>query len=35
MAERNFSAGCYMVEIDGLFPLSVGIGVVENPFITR
>ena len=33
MAERNLSAGLDVVEIDGLFPLFVGIGVVENPLI--
>ncbi len=33
MAERHFSAGGCVVEIDGLFPLFVGIGVVENPLV--
>ena len=33
MTERDLSAGRYVVEIDGLFPLFVGVGVVENPLI--
>jgi len=33
MAERHFSAGHCVVEIDGLFTLFVRIGVVENPLV--
>jgi len=33
MAERDFSAGRCVVEIDGLFPLFFRIGVVENPLV--
>ena len=35
MAERDFSAGCYVVEINGLFTLFVRISVVENPLVAR
>lgn len=35
MAEGDFSAGSYVVEIDVLFPLFVGVSVVENPLIVR
>ena len=33
MAEGDLSAGRCVVEIDGLFPLFVRIGVVENPLV--
>ena len=34
-AKRDFLARCDIVEINVLFSLFVGIGVVENPFVAR